>query len=377
MHIPAYALRQSGLSLVELMVGMMVGLIGIVIISHLYVTNEQYKRSTTGSGAAQVNGAVALYTIERDLRMAGYGINHSQALGCASAACTLPTCSPLQYFYNNTYSAFPGAPAAAPGAEVAPRTIAPVVIIKTPDLTDSLTILYSGDNERASPNTLTQTMSPPYDYNTDGTAGFETGNIVVATQGTNCVLSQVTVKQEISQLTRPAGAYNPGGNGSFSNLFSKGAFIFNLGTTPVWRNYAIANNKLQVTDVLPPKGGKGGQDLVDDIVDMQALYGKDTNGDGDVDTYDDVTPVNAADWQQVLAVRIAVLARSQNYEKPDPALGCQATTKLNQPTWGPRDAAAKVFPKLDADLGTSEAGCYKYRVFETVVPLRNMIWRSS
>ena len=57
--------RQTGLSLVELMVGMLVGLIGIIIISHLYITNEQYKRSTTGSGAAQVNGAVALYTIER------------------------------------------------------------------------------------------------------------------------------------------------------------------------------------------------------------------------------------------------------------------------------------------------------------------------
>ena len=78
---PMYA-RQAGLSLVELMVGMMVGLIGIIIISHLYITNEQYKRSTTGSGAAQVNGAIALYSLERDLRMAGYGINNASALGC-------------------------------------------------------------------------------------------------------------------------------------------------------------------------------------------------------------------------------------------------------------------------------------------------------
>ena len=38
--------RESGMSLVELMVGMAVGLIGIVIIAHLYVTNEKYKRST-------------------------------------------------------------------------------------------------------------------------------------------------------------------------------------------------------------------------------------------------------------------------------------------------------------------------------------------
>ena len=53
--------RQSGMSLVELMVGMAIGLIGITIITHLYLVNEKYKRSTTGSGTAQVNGAIALY----------------------------------------------------------------------------------------------------------------------------------------------------------------------------------------------------------------------------------------------------------------------------------------------------------------------------
>jgi len=31
---------QAGMSLVELMVGMLVGLIGIIIIAHLYVTND-------------------------------------------------------------------------------------------------------------------------------------------------------------------------------------------------------------------------------------------------------------------------------------------------------------------------------------------------
>ena len=105
--------REAGMSLVELMVAMLIGLIGIVIITHLYVTNDQYKRSTTGAGTAQVNGAVALYTLEREIRMAGYGINHSEALNCT---CVAPLCSPLQYWYKtntSTNSSFPPAPAAA------------------------------------------------------------------------------------------------------------------------------------------------------------------------------------------------------------------------------------------------------------------------
>ena len=95
------------MSLVELMVGMLIGLIGIIIITHLYVTNDQYKRSTTGAGTAQVNGAIALYTLEREIRMAGYGINHPLALNCNAPV--TPNCSPLQYYYNGN-SSYPPAP---------------------------------------------------------------------------------------------------------------------------------------------------------------------------------------------------------------------------------------------------------------------------
>lgn len=395
MRFPTCA-RQAGLSLVELMVGMLVGLIGIVIISHLYITNEQYKRSTTGAGAAQVNGAVALYTIERDLRMAGYGINHTNALGCGCDTATDPNCSPLQYYFNGTYSS----PPAASGSVLRTLQIAPVVIIKNTltNQPDSITVLYGGNNERSVPNSLLQPMaSPDYDYNPDGTAGFETEDLIVVTQpggvgGDTCALAQITtVNPGASLLSHAAGTYNPVQNGSLPK-FARDAMVFNLGRTPgsaplpggdpgntppVWRTFAIVNNQLVATEVLPPAGGAGGQALVDDIVDLQALYGKDTDNDVNrtVDVYDGITPTNAALWQQVLAVRVAVLARSQNYEQPTAAGVCTATTIANQPTWGRTAAvpAGTVFPALQA--AGALPSCYKYRVFETIVPLRNMIWR--
>jgi type IV pilus assembly protein PilW len=114
---------------------------------------------------------------------------------------------------------------------------------------------------------------------------------------------------------------------------------------------------------------------MDGIVDLQAQYGKDTNGDGTVDVWTKVLSRNAPanfdgiDIMQVIAVRLAVLARDDHYQKPStPGGPCEATTAANRPTW-----SGGAF--LTFDAAGALPSCYKYRVFETVVPLRNMIWR--
>ena len=378
---------QSGMSLVELMVGMLVGLIGIIIISQMYITNEQYKRSTTGAGSAQVNGAIALYTLERDIRMAGYGINHPDAMGCTCDAAAKPGCSPLQYYFNGGYS-FPPGPSAA-GAKQALR-VAPVMIEQDPfpNQPDIITILSGNDNERATPVRLTQTMAAAtQNFVTAGTAGFSAAEphlVIVTDLGATCALAQVTSAPAgggggagvAGLLYRAVGGFNPANNGDLP-LFSRDAAIFSLGTAPIWRAYFINRNSLSVTDVLAALAADPAatQDLVDDIIDMRAEYGIDLDDDPNrtVDVFRIVPPPTPAEWQRTYAIRIAMLARSKNYEKGDPPGTCQATTAANQPTWG---TAKQPFPVLAAALaGGGDAGCYRYRAFETVVPLRNMIWR--
>ena len=46
------------------------------------------------------------------------------------------------------------------------------------------------------------------------------------------------------------------------------------------------------------------------------------------------------------------------------------------PTWSGSGSGA-AFNAIDVTTASSQDRCYKYRVFETVVPLRNMIWRLS
>jgi type IV pilus assembly protein PilW len=370
--------REAGMSLVELMVGMLIGLIGIVIITHLYVTNEQYKRSTTGSGTAQVNGAVALYTLEREIRMAGYGVNHTAALGCS---CAGAGCSPLQYYYGGTYS-YP--PAGGAGGALPARVVAPVVITDNPGAPDSITVLYAATNERMLPAAITETTTgPDHDYKVDGVQGFANNNLIIVTQGANCVLKQISTAPSPADsklLHRSGPAHNPASNGTLPT-FSAGAAVFNLGTLtatggPAWRTFSIGSSRLQGEDVLrslPLLPATATQQLVDDIVDLQAQYGKDdgsvggtTADDGVVDAWNTTMPADAMGWRRVLAIRVGVLARSPNYEKPGTAGGpCEAT--LAAPTWA---GGAFTVPG-------GIPSCYKHRAFETVIPLRNMIWRPA
>ena len=91
---PSLRRRMAGLTLLEILVALAIGLIGIVVISQVFIVNESYKRSTTSAGGAQTNGALALFSIERDARMAGWGLSWSSALACSS----------LQWYYDGEYS---------------------------------------------------------------------------------------------------------------------------------------------------------------------------------------------------------------------------------------------------------------------------------
>ena len=118
---------------------MAIGLIGIVIISQVFIVNENYERSTTSAGGAQTNGALALFSIERDARMAGWGISWSAALACSS----------IQWYYDGAYSNPPQAGGTLPALRAAP-----VVITDGGAGADTLTIMYGSSAKRVIPATL-------------------------------------------------------------------------------------------------------------------------------------------------------------------------------------------------------------------------------
>jgi type IV pilus assembly protein PilW len=175
--------------------------------------------------------------------------------------------------------------------------------------------------------------------------------------------------------------------------------VFNLGNpydpangsgTPVNNTYAIdASKALTVSAVFTSKDAPSApltNAVSDNIVHMRAQYGLDdgvgdlasvpfgggifVKGDGLVDRFVSAATFNAilpAPWQYLIAVRLAIVARSAVAEKATGAGGTCETT-MAAPTW-----SGGTFD-LSADPNWQ---CYRYRVFETTVPLRNWIWKSN
>jgi type IV pilus assembly protein PilW len=132
------------------------------------------------------------------------------------------------------------------------------------------------------------------------------------------------------------------------------------------------NNQLVMSNLL----GAANQVLVDGVVGLQAQYGigTDTDGDGLADqlTAWQVTvpagpPVNPNPLGLIIAVRFAVLTQSGQLEKPDPTTGlCNATTLASpELTWAGGQFDVTNIPNWQ---------CYRYKKFEAVVPLRNVLW---
>ena len=74
--------RHAGFSMVEMMIGLVIGMIAVIVMMQVFSVSEGYKRTTTGGDDAQNNGAIALYALQRDIRQSGLGASAFQLIGC-------------------------------------------------------------------------------------------------------------------------------------------------------------------------------------------------------------------------------------------------------------------------------------------------------
>jgi len=367
--------RSRGVTLIELLVAVAIGLIATVAIFQVFAVFEGQKRTTASGGEAQTNGALALFTLERELRLAGYGINNTDYLGCN-----------ILGWHEAT------------GGTAFTLTWAPVRITQgVAGAPDTVTVMYGSGNLLPNPANITQNMaSPVVPYVVGNRYGFREGDVIIAAEtGKDCTLAQVsnlpTGAGQTGQILHASGSYNDPDTGApTATRYNKPAGlgvsytfngkVFNIGARPVNNIYTIQSGQLMLAQMLSAPTTAAAA-LYDGIVQVQAQYGKDdgidngtvvhasyTAGDGIIDKFDEVPPVTAADWAQVLAVRIAVVARSNLPERPDPDGVCRTTTaaSANRPQW----AAGDIDVSADANWQ-----CYRYKTFETTVPIRNMFWR--
>src|SRR5664280_263637 len=79
------SLRPSrGVTLIEILVGIAIGLIGMLVMFQTITVWDARTRVSTSSGDAQIAGSLAMFNLERDLRLSGmgFGTAGSAELGC-------------------------------------------------------------------------------------------------------------------------------------------------------------------------------------------------------------------------------------------------------------------------------------------------------
>jgi type IV pilus assembly protein PilW len=385
--------RQRGMSLVEIMVGLLVGLLGILVITQVYIFYEGRKRTTASGADAQNNGAIALYTLERDIQQAGYGLTSMDLLRCQMNIGAMP----------NHAAAF------ANGKPFVPFLVIPdglaagnannLLGIPPGDAGSDIVVVMSGNGGNIvegvpiSAHNASSVTLPP--------TGFALNDFVMLGQaGQNCSIAEITgpnpVTSPLSVSPNLTVAYTP----NDAKLFDLG-YRNVVGSSTDFRGlainvYAVRQGTLTMCDFwtsdcttgLPgaPGGNATWVPVASNIVGLRAQYGWDTTSPPDMipDAYcrsrlnnttancpanDDASPASsvtppgtACELTRALSVRLALVARSNNPETTD-------VSNATIPLWP--DMAA---PVAQAATFTVPSQRYRYKVFQTIIPLRNTLW---
>jgi type IV pilus assembly protein PilW len=355
----------AGFSLVEIMVAMVVGLIGMIVVFQVFAVFEGQKRTATSGGDAQQNGSLALFAIEREARVAGFGINYATLAGCKVLA------DDSGRSFNFTMSAAQ----IVDGAAGAP---------------DTITFVYGNSSALVSSVAIMQPAPAAGNiYVVDNPFGIAVGDAaILAEAGKDCTLSTVTAIAS-TNLSHDVGSYTDvngvaqtarynkaGGLGvdySIWNVATKsGGRLFDFGPSPTVVTYSLNTTTSQLEALyllrsITPTA------IVDGIVQLQAEYGKDTNNDGVVDAWNTTLPTTAATWAQVLALRLVIVARSGQPERAVDSQGNPTGGPCNATTVGPTTGLTTNAGVIDLSADANWK-CYRYKTFETVVPIRNQIW---
>ncbi|BAL23295.1 hypothetical protein AZKH_0959 [Azoarcus sp. KH32C] len=363
---------QAGLSLIELMVGLLIGLIITLAITASVATIGKQLRTTGGGINAAEEAQLAVTLIDRDLRMAGAAI-------FANSVATM--CPSLNEYKN--------------GATLYDRS----------SLGSAFAPVRITDGGSAGSDTIDVESSPPSTAGTftaaivkemPATAGvlkvtdprnnLHEGDLIFVahplpnTGGDPCTLIQVTGISGVCN-DRSTGCnvlfgsgqsiYNPSNpNQAFTSpqTYGPGSILVKMPSFAYTRYEAKCNALLRHdTTISPSCNGSPSfhnSAIADEIVMLKAQYGVADAGSDAIASWKSASALAADEMNQVKAVRIAVVARSR---EPD----VTAVTASAPTVFG--GALTLNLSGTSVPAGKTWQD-FRYRIFETMTPLRNVVW---
>jgi type IV pilus assembly protein PilW len=290
--------RQRGLTLTELMVGVAISVAVLAALSNVYLGSRSAYRTNEALARVQETGRVALDLIARDLRGTGFA-------GCLSRGEQVSV-------YSNPRPA--GLPAALRGYERATGFPYPAGIERLvgDEQSDALRIVAVDSTARAyldgDSNVAAATITIR-----DNKAGFEPDDVLVVSDCERSAVFTVTAVQGrpirlVHAAERNGGLDTPTHRISPPFKARDGAFVARFDSVA----YFIGRPK--GSKEAPPSLYRAGvartERVVENVEDLDFLFGVDRDGDGAIDGYLRADQVDAAQWDSVLSVRVSLVAVS-------------------------------------------------------------------
>lgn len=357
MSVPAAAPRQAGLSLIELLVAMAIGVVMVLGMVQVFAASRAAYQLSEGMARAQENGRFAMDFLQRDIRMAGhFGCVNDQARRVSTLNNTFQSNfaanGPLDFGFS-----IRGYEDASPtGITLSPARIAG---------TDSIVLRFLRGNgipvltvDASAPGAPWVAVDPAK-WSTLQDSGVASPEIFGVADCTYVnVFAAASTNPGTGRVVAPAGVdlgrfgTSPGGGPAMLHRAEVVVYYIGLGasgTPSLWR--ARLNGTGAVTS----------EELVEGIENLQFRYGMDRNDASDPTGFMASQGTAAGvgttdlDWRRVGQVQVALLASS-----PGPASSAQraAATPLNL-------LGTTVTPADDS----------RYRaVYETTIALRNRLY---
>lgn len=352
------AVRSHGLSLTDLMVGMTIGLLATLVILKVSVLFETQRKSTTGIADAQMNASQALASLTRQLRMAGHGLGPPEVLGC-----TVRTPSANSILSN--------------------VMLWPVMIINGVDgAPDTLLVFSSGKAQSLTAARLIADYAVGSDaLMVNSTLEMRVGDWLLLHESGNpqCPMFRITEMATGAYRVRHAPLSSEVVSAA---SYRENAAVINLGGINYQRYTVNAQRQLIAERYRAADDTWQAGALASDVVSLQAQFGydartspagaprvthwraamMDANGNG--------TTGDIGDLRRILAVRIALVARSTQISDQ----GCNASV----PSWWAANETTGVMEDTPIPVvGIADWACFRYRVLQTEIPLRNLIWSDA
>lgn len=324
--------RQTGLSLIEIMVALTLGLILTAGLVQIFVSNQQSFALTAASGRVQESGRMTTELLAKAIRNADYwgcsgglgnAVNNLDPDGTGYNEATFGFGAGLEGVDNATGS----------GVEMAG--------------TDSFTVRgVGGDADIKITKVMTQASAV---IHVNDTTEMDPGDILFITdcrggdifQATNTNSSNGTIVHNTGSTHDPGNdnPSNPGCPGSnahcLSQVYDKGASIY----IPYFQQFYVATGAsgepslfMRTADYDGSGSGVGNIstiELIEGVENMQILYGEDTSGDQVANVWRTASAVTNMD--NVVALRVSLLTRSlaDNVAPDQPTVTFGGTTYGN------------------------------------------------